>query len=546
MRGIPKKYTDYADKVLKGKITACNYVKLACQRYLNLLKKKEYYLDTQDVDRVVNFISKLKHFTGKDYGKPFILSNWQFFIICHIYGIKRRSDNLRVTRTAYIEVSRKGGKTATVAALTLYHLIADREHNASVVLAANSAKQAGLCFDMASKYLKGIDPDNKWFKRYRDTIKFDATDSSLHIVAADASKLDGLNCSMYVVDELHEAPNGDVWRVLETSQGARQQPLAIAITTAGFNLSSFCYEMRKSNVSVLEGKSEDDSLFCCIWTLDQGDDVQDKKNWIKANPNLGVTNTYEFLEKQLKKAEINPTLRTSVITKLFNCWLSSSEVWIPERYINASQHEFDPPCDLAYLGVDLAASWDLTCVSVMWEYDTEFYFRNYYFLPSQTVAESVNGDLYHQWAQQGFLTLTEGNVTDYDYILKTIMEINKENTIQQVSYDKWNSTQFSISATEQGLNMVPYSMSIGSLNRPTKELARLIVSGKCHMFPNPIDNFCFSNVVIKRDWNENERPTKESKDDKIDGCLSMIMALGGWLTVNHWISDVTPLNFSDF
>ena len=89
-------------------------------------------------------------------------------------------------------------------------------------------------------------------------------------------------------------------------------------------------------------------------------------------------------------------------------------------------------------------------------------------------------------------------------------------------------------------------MSIGSLNRPTKELARLIVSGKCHMYPNPIDNFCFSNVVIKRDWNENERPTKESKDDKIDGCLSMIMALGGWLTVNHWINDVTPLNFSDF
>ena len=547
---MDEKYLKYPNDVLSGKIPSCEYIRLACERYLSFLKRDDMYFDTDAVDRVVNFISKLKHITGEHNGKNFILSDWQFWVICSIFGFKWKKNGTRVTRTAFIQVGRKNGKSAMLAAISAYCLVADREPNAQVIFAANSAKQAGLCFGMTSKFLGGVDPKGKYFKRYRDKIKFDATNSEILVTAADASKLDGLNSSMYCVDELEEAINGKVWNVLETSQGMRTQPLAIAICTAGFNLTSFCYEMRQSNIEVLQGTKEDDSMFSAIYELDKDDDYKDPSVWVKANPNLDVTVKSEYLAQQIRKAENNPSLKTSVLTKLFNCWLSSSEEWINSKYIVAAQQEWkyeDFGNDgIAYLGVDLGSTGDLTCVSVLIPIDEKFYFRNYYFIPQEKLeTQNPNMELYRMFQQQGDLIVTPGNVTDYDYVLNKIMKINDEVSVAQVSYDRWSATQFCINATEQGLNMVPFSMSIGSLNRPTKEIARLILSGKVVMYPNKLDNFCFDNVVIKRDWNDNERPIKDNYENKIDGAVAMIIALGGYLTATHFDNSVFTLDFNE-
>lgn len=544
---LDKKYTEYAEKVIKGEIVACEYVKLACSRYLDLLKRKDVYFKPEKADKVINFISKLKHFTGSHNNKPFILQEWQKFIIYSIYGFYKE-DGTRLVRNAYIEVARKNGKTALVAAMCLYHLIADGENNAQVILSATSAKQAKICFDMCSNFLKPLDVKGKFFKRYRDTIKFEATTSTLHIVAADASKLDGYNASAFVCDELHEFPDGSVFNVLESSQGMREQPIGICITTAGFNLSSFCYEMRSSMVELLYGKKQDDSQFAIIFTLDKEDDYDNEDVWQKSNPNLGVTVKKDYLEQQAQQAKNNPTLLTSYLTKLQNIWLSSSEEWISSNYIMKSQHKFnysDFEEPFAYLGVDLGATSDLTCISCMIPYVDKFYFRNYYFLPSECLNTNPNRELYRLWAQQGHLIVTPGNVCDYDAALNELMKLNEEIQIVQLTYDSWNATQFAISATENGLPLVPFSQSIASLNRPTKELARLIMSGKVVIYDNPIDRFCFQNVVIKRDYNDNERPTKESYNEKIDGVMAMIMALGGYLTSNHWDNSVTSLNFNN-
>ena len=542
---VDPKYIDYPTKVLNGEIMACNYVKLACQRYMDYFKRDDLVFKPERVDRVVDFISRLKHFTGSHNGHSFVLEPWQQFIINSLYGFYHL-DGSRMVRNAYIEVARKNGKTALVAALCLHHLIADHEANAQVILSATSAKQAKICFDMCSNFLKPLDKKGKYFKRFRDTIKFDATTSSLHIVAADASRLDGYNASMFVCDELHEFKDGSVFNVLQSSQGMRDNPLGVCITTAGFNRSSFCYSMRSSMVEILHGKKHDDSQFAVIYTLDDGDDYEDETNWAKSSPNLGVTVKPEYLRQQAQQAKNNPTLLTSYLTKLQNVWLSSSEEWIGADYIYKSQKTWlYDRCDdsFAYLGVDLGATSDLTAVTVMIPNNDKFYFRNYYFVPSEQLTVNPNRELYRVWQQQGHLTVTSGNVTDYDYILTEILKINQITQIVQVSYDQWNATQFAINATEQGINLLPYSMSIGSLNRPTKELARLLLSDKVVLYPNPIDNFCFQNVVIKRDFNDNERPTKESHNNKIDGVLSMIMALGGYLTTNHFDNTVTGLNF---
>lgn len=547
---MDEKYLKYANDVLSGKIVAGEYIKLACKRYMDWFNRNDMYFDCKAVDKVVNFCSKLKHYTGEFNNKPFILSDWQFWIVCSIFGWKWKKNDKRVTRTAFIQVSRKNGKSSLLAALSAYCLVADGEANAQVVFAANSAKQAGLCFGMCSNFLGEIDPKGKYFKRYRDKIKFDVTKSEILVTSADASKLDGLNASMYCVDELEEAVNGKVWDVLSSSQGMRTQPLAIAICTAGFNLSSFCYEMRKSNIEVLQGAKEDDTMFSAIYELDKDDDYTDPNVWIKATPNLDITVKSDYLAQQIKKAENNPSLKTSVLTKLFNCWLSSSEEWINSKYIVASQQKWkyeDFGNDgIAYLGVDLASTNDLTCISVMVPIDYKYYFKNYYFIPqAQLETPNPNMELYRLFQQQGDLIVTPGNVQDYQYILNKIMEINDKVSIAQVAYDKWNASQWAIDATEQGLNLQPYSMSIGSLNRPTKEIQRLILSGNVVIYPNKLDNFCFDNSVVKRDWNDNEKIIKETHANKIDGVMAMIMALGGYLTSNHFDNSVFTLDFTE-
>ena len=297
------------------------------------------------------------------------------------------------------------------------------------------------------------------------------------------------------------------------------------------------------------GKKQDDSTFIAIYTVDKDDDPfsEDENVMKKANPNLHITVQKDYLINQIRKAKNNPTLQTNVLTKLFNCWVSSSEEWISSDYIIKSSDTFDYKALMddyvAYLGVDLGATSDLTAVSVMIPTADKFYFRNYYFIPSTQLQENSNRELYNLWVKQGYLTVTCGNVTDYDYILLTILKINDEITINSIAYDQWNSTQFAISATEAGLNLQPYSMSIGSLNRPTKELARLIMMGKVAIYNNPIDRFCFQNVVIKRDYNDNERPTKETRENKIDGVLAMIMALGNYLTTEHYDTDILSLQY---
>jgi len=545
--GKQSPYTKYAEDVISGRVVACKYVQLACKRFLNMVNDNKYNFYPKRADRVISFIGRLKHFTGGHNQKPFILQDWQKFIIYNLYGFYKK-DGTRLFRNAYIEIARKNGKTALVAALCLYHLIADKENNAQVILSATSAKQAKICFEMCSKFLRPLDPKSKYFKRYRDSIKFDATDSVLHIVAADAKRLDGYNASMFVCDELHEFPDGSVYNVLKSSQGMREQPLAVCITTAGFNLSSFCYGMRSTIIELLHGKIEDDSQFGIIFTLDDDDNYEDENVWIKSSPNLGVTVKKEAIREQALQAKNNPTLLTSYLTKLQNVWLHSSEEWIAQDYILKAQKQFkykDFEEPFAYLGVDLGATSDLTAVSVMIPQNDTYYFRNYYFLPDECLKLHPNKELYRSWVLKNNLIVTEGNVCDYDVVLNTILKLNDEIQIVNIAYDSWNATSWAADATEQGLQLLPFSQSIASLNRPTKELARLILSGKVVLFDNPIDRFCFQNVVIKRDYNDNERPTKMSYNEKIDGVMAMINALGGYLTTNHFNNDIFAFNFEN-
>lgn len=537
-----EKYKQYANDVKNGKINACTYIKQACERYLSFFDK--YDFRPEKVDKVIKFISILKHFTGKFNGKPFTLLPYQKWIIYSIFGFYYKGTDKRVTNYVYIELARKNGKTALAAAIALYMMLADGENGAEVEMVANSAKQAKICFDLASNFLQSIDAKGKHFKRYRDTIKFDKTKSFIQILSSDASGNDGYNSSCFILDECHEQPDSRLFDVMASSQGMRQNPLGIIITTAGFNLFSFCHEYRQTCCEILSGAKEDDSQFAAIYTLDENDDWQNPDCWEKANPSMGVTVTTDFVKQQINKAKNNATLEVGIRTKNLNQWLSTSSIWIPNDLLlkyskKINLEEFNG--ESCYMGVDLASVSDMTALSVMIPKDDKYYFKTFYYLPFSALSGNPNSEQYKQWHRQNYLIITEGNVTDYDYILSEILKTNNYLFINYISYDAYNATQWAINATAEGLPLEPFSQALWNFNRPTKEFERLIKSGKVIIDNNPITRWCFNNVVLKFDHNDNCKPVKLQDMAKIDGVIAMLEALGKRLEQPQYNNIVTAV-----
>lgn len=538
-----KAYIQYPVDVISGNVIAGKHIKKACERFFSLMDDDRYMFLEEKVDKVIRLYHHLRHFKGRHSGKPFVLEPWQEWIIASIYGFYNKSDGSRLTQTVYIEVARKNGKTALAAGIGLNALINDDEDGAEVYFAANSKDQVKIsAWPLCSNFAKAFDPKEKYLKVYRDTINFDKTISWLKVLAADSTKLDGPNPSTFILDEYHAAKSNSLKAVLESGQGTRDNPLEIIITTAGFDKLGPCYELRTTATEILNGLKEDDSFFMAIYSLDEKDDWKDEANWIKSNPNMDVTVKSSYLRKEVRKAMNTPSDEVNVKTKNLNMWCDSSDVWIPDDYILACSRKVDladfTTKDDCFAGIDLSSTSDLTCVSFMIPKDGKFYFKTLYYLPEEALETKKNKEQYSEWVRLGFLKLTPGNVVDYDYILDDILSVDKRLYIVKVGYDSWNATQFVINATDKGLPMEPVSQSIGNFNRPTKEMERVILSGNVVIDNNPITRFCFRNVVMKLDHNGNTKPSKEYRDKKIDGVISMIEAMGVCLMTPQYSNSI--------
>ena len=539
-----KGYYHYVEDVLNGKIVVGELIKLACQRFKDDLQREDIYFNESVVDKAINFIGTLKHFMGKSSGKHFKLENWQQFIISNIVGWYWTDGNTRRFTSSYIEVSRKNGKTALAAALCLYYLIADGEDGAEVDLAANSKEQAKIAFEFCSSFSKQLDPKGKYLKPYRDNVQFALNNSKLKVFAADDSKLDGFNASFGLIDEYHAAKNSKVRDVIKSSMGMRNNPHLCTITTAGFDKTLPCYKLRSTSIEILNKLKTDDSMFIAIYSLDDKDNWTDKDNWVKCTPNLNVTVTSKYIKEQVQSAINNPSEEVGVKTKTLNLWCDVADVWLPESYIVKASKDIhledfrDYEC---YIGVDLSATSDLTAVSYLIEKDNIYYFKTDYYLPESALVDKPDRETYKLWKQQGLITITAGNVTDYDYITNDIVAASNILNIQKIGYDKWNATQWAIHATEIGLPLEEYPQTMGNFNRPTKELERLILSGNTVIDNNEITRWCFRNVELKSDYNGNVKPNKGIKSKKIDGVIAIIQALGMYLTVPHYSNEILTI-----
>ena len=544
---VDSKFTEYAEDVLSGRIIAGELVRLCCQRFMDWFNRDDLYFDEEAAERPVKFISHLKHVRGDFVGQRFILQDWQKFLVYNVFGWKNKYTKKRQIHTAYIQISRKCGKTSLAAALGLYGLIADNEAGSEVLTVAPSRTQSGIAFKCATEYLETINKHNL-FNYNRNEIRFPKRHAKFQILSSDSKFGDGFNTHIGIVDEYHAFSNNDIPELIESGMAMRSQPLMIMITTAGFDLLSPCKQYRDMCDDILHKLKTDDTIFPLIYELDEDDDIEDRTVWKKCCPSLGLTVGIDHMESRLLKMKNSPSDEVAILTKTFNKWCSSADSWLPNSLLVENSEKIDlnmfkdDPNLFTILGIDLASVSDLTSVAMCFNYNDKFYFKSWYFLPEIALDESPNKTLYHNWRRTGELIVTPGNATDYTYVLSKILEINKIIPVFKVEYDTWNASQFTEMAVQERVKMDPFSQSLGNFNRPTKEFERLLRLGKIVIDDNEITRWCFGNCTIKTDWNDNVKPVKgNSKYGKIDGVIAILQSLGGMLytpSLKHFFTVV--------
>ncbi len=526
----------YAEQVRTGEILVCEYVRLAVERYyadLDRALDKGWYFDKKAAMRAIHFIEKLKHTKGEWAGQRFRLEPWQQFVLWNIFGWKN-ADGTRRFRYAYIEIARKNGKTALSAGIGLYMLFADGESRPEVYSAATVKDQAKICFSDAVEIVKATDLKN-YLTPYRNSIVYELKGGTMKPLSSDYGTHDGLNPSCGIIDEFHAHKDSGMFDVIKSAFGARRQPLMFIITTAGFDKSGVCYAYRENVIKVLRGVNEDDSLFGIIYTLDDKSEWDDPKMWIKANPNLGVSLSADYLADQVKDAKNRPEAVRNVMTKNVDLWVDAERTWILDDVWQKCIGTTDP-ADLkgcaCWGGLDLSNVSDITAYVLLFHENDRFQLLPHFWIPEEKMLEKVSKENinYDKWVAEGYVTVTPGNVIDYDFVKADILRIVADYDLRTSAYDRWNSSQTIIDLQNEGMECNPFGQGYGSMSAPTKEFEKLVLTGKIEHFGNPVLRWMLASTLVKTDPAGNIKLDKEKSTQKIDGIVAAIMALGEWMT----------------
>lgn len=493
------------------------------------------HYDKAKADRAVKFIEMLPHTKGEWDSKPFWLLPWQERIIRDIFGVVKE-DGMRQFRTVYIEIPKKQGKSELAAAIALYLLYADNEPSAEVFSAAADRQQASIVFDVAKRMVEmtpALNKRSKIMTAGKRVVNFSNT-GYYQVVSADVGGKHGYSISGLVFDELHNQPNRKLWDVLTKGSGdARRQALHVAITTAGTDRNSICFELHTKALDLLKGRRVDPTFYPVVYSLPDDADWSDEENWYKVNPSLGYTVPIERMREAFLQAQENPAEENVFRTLRLSQWVGSTVAWIPDHIYEKG----NIPIDMAalegrecYAGLDLSSSGDITALVLMFPPRTEpekYICLPFFWVPEDTIPLRVRRTSvpYDNWAAQGYMKATPGNVIDYAYIQNTIEELSLKYHIMEIAFDRWGSNMLVERLTEMGLTVVPFGQGYKDMSAPSKEFYEQMMKGNMIHGGNPVMKWMCGNVVVDTDPAGNIKPTKSKSADKIDGVVAAIMAL---------------------
>lgn len=535
----------YIEQVVSGEIVACKWVRLACQRQLDDLAREgqgdfNFWFFPEFASRVCKFIELLPHVKGEwaRERRRLILEPWQIFILTTVFGWVDE-DGYRRFKTVYAEIARKNAKSTLSSGVALYCLSADGEPGAEVYSAATTREQAQITWKDA-KAMSDRTPGLKarfGVKTSAHSVFVESSNSHFKALSRDqGGNLDGLNVHCGVIDELHAHKTREIFDVIDTATGARKQSLLWLITTAGFNRSGICYEQRSYVTKLLDGVEKDESFFGLIFTIDEGDDWTDERCWPKANPNFGISVNPDDMRRKAQKAMVMASATNNFLTKHLNVWVNADTAWMD---MQAWDRCADPSLDIAdfaglpcHIGLDLASKVDIASKIKLFRRGDHYYLFGSYYLPEEAAEDGRNSH-YAGWAIEDRLTLTPGNVTDFSFIEDDLREDAKDFDVTAAAYDPWQATYLATRMQEDGLPMIEYRQTVQNMSEPMKQLEALVISGKLHHNGDTVLSWMISNVVAHLDAKDNIYPRKEFPENKIDGVVALIMALGAAIRMDE-------------
>jgi phage terminase large subunit-like protein len=532
-----QKANQYVQQVLRGEVAACEQIKLACKRTARHFASESdpafpWYYDTAQADRVGQIIQRFRHVKGKwaAQGKRLVLEPWQCWIVTSLYGWKRKSDHKRKYRRATLVIPRKQGKSLLAAALLIYHLIFDGEFGAECYCGASNLTQAKEIFSAAQRMLINA-------AELREQTGCEVNAASIVVLDTNSKSLpvigrpkDGSNVSFAVLDETHQCKDLSLYESFQTGTGAREQPLVISVSTAGFGTENPCRQLQLEGEKVLNGTATDEELFVAVFTVADGIDWKSDLALRMANPNAGVSVTMDYLRAQQLNAVNNPEKYASFATKHLDVTVAAARAFYSlEKWkscidsITLDQFE-GADC---WMGLDFSAKLDLTAISTVFRrvIDEQVHFFGFVdcFVPEEAVQ---NSPLYTQWHARGLLHVTDGNTISYSDLEELVLSYSQRFRIQEIAFDPWNADFFVQKLQPQlsGTKFAEVPQRATHLSVPMRLLEELTYNRRIHHSDDPVLQFGVSNVVPKRFGNL-VQPDKEKPEQKIDPAVALMMAL---------------------
>ena len=556
-----KKRTSYLEeyclKVGSGKITACKKLKRICERLLKELKNgyKAWTFDPDAAMRAVEFIEGFCFIPSGKLGRPFVMELYERAWTEAIFGFVDKNGNRRF-QEVFIEVGRKNGKTSWVAAVELYMLIADGEGAPQVYNAATSYDQATLAYNACNKMRLQSKYIAKHVTKQSDRLYCDLNMGYVKPIASNTEHIDGFDVHCGVLDEIHAMRDRDVYDLIKQGMGARDQPLLIQITTNGFVRNSIFDAQYDYASRWVDGKvkgKDADRFLCFIYELDDRDEWDDPKCWIKANPGLGTVKKREFIEGCVSRAKNDPTFKPTVMTKDFNMPENSSVAWLDfDDAVNVLTFDFrEMAFRYGICGFDASDTIDLTCAQMlmMRPGDDRIYEKSMYWIPEDVIRADEDsgrrterdGVPYQAWIARGLMRTVPGNKIDKRVLIEWLTELKEDEDLwtYAIGVDPWHmddSTMRDLESFVGSSRVFKIRQGAQTLSQPMKQIKADYAANRIIDNHNPINEWCRMNVMVRSDANSNIMPDKKGLNPKnrIDGFAA---ELDAYITLCNCMDD---------
>jgi phage terminase large subunit-like protein len=508
------------------------------------------HYDAAEAARHVAFFRALKHVKGEWAGKRFGLLPWQQRQILETVFGYVMADGRRLFRDVLGFVPKKSGKSELAGGLILDQLLIEHEPGCECYGGAKNLKQARLVFDVVHAMVKQDAMLRGLCKPLESTKRLvipnaNGADDFYEVLSADVSSKEGPSVQCLVFDEIEVIPHSLYNVMTDGTSAARRQPIRLYIGTGGDDFSLPWVDLLEYAQGIEDGAIQNDPHFLpVLYMLRDGDDWTKEANWYKANPSLGHTITIEGFRSEFARAKATPHKQASFKRRRLNMlvqddafgylpmpeWEACSVTGSLDVLAKARAEAMERLKGRQCVGwMDLSSVTDITTFGLLFPMDDGKYETlEWFFLPRDNVDKRGDRDRaeYRQWADHGFLTLTDGTRMDYQAVRACINAARTAGyKFREIAYDDWNAGNIEQELMRDGFEMIPIAQSLSTMNSPTKELLGLTLSGKLDHHGNPVMRYMAGNLSVKSDHNERVQPTKAKSRGRIDGIVGIIMAL---------------------